>query len=113
MAGNEPAMTIAFSEIGETGSLDRARSVQPFTHFLAGLEERHRLLVDSYMGTGPWISAGPGRPVLDRKRAEPAQFDTVTFRHCVGDLAEDRVDDVLYVALIKMRILRGNSLDKL
>ena len=42
-----------------------------------------------------------------------AQFDAITLRHRARDLTQDGVDDVLDVALIEMRVLRGNMLDKL
>ena len=54
------------------------------------------------------IAAGAGRTVLDRKGPEAAQFDSVALGHGVGDFAEDRVDDVLNVALIKVRIGTSN-----
>ena len=46
---------------------DRAlcrRAIKPLAHFLAGLEERHRLLADRDMSTGARIASGAGRPVL-------------------------------------------------
>jgi hypothetical protein len=93
--------------------LNRVRLVQPLTHFLAGFEERHRFLVDSHMSSGPGISAGSRRPVLHRKGAEATQLDAVTFGHGAGDLAKNGVDDIFDVALVEVRILGGNSLDKL
>jgi hypothetical protein len=50
--------------------------------------------------------------MLDRESAETAQLDAVTLGHGVGDLAEDRVDDVLDVALVKVGVLGGNPLHK-
>src|SRR5262245_27745712 len=90
-----------------------AGAVEPLAHFLAGLEERHRFLVDRHMRAGARIASGAGRPVLDRKRPEAAQLDAVAARHRGDDLAQDGVDDVLHVALVEMRILRGDALDKL
>src|SRR5665647_2768650 len=87
--------------------------VQALAHFLAGLEERHRLLVDRDMRAGARIAAGARWPVLDREGAEAAQLDAVTLRHGIGDLAEDGVDDVLDVALIEVGVLGGNALDQL
>jgi hypothetical protein len=51
--------------------------------------------------------------VLDRKGSEAPQLDTVALGHGAGDFSEDGVDDILDVALIEMRVLGGNSLDKL
>jgi hypothetical protein len=50
--------------------------------------------------------------VLHREGAKAAQFDTVAFGHGARDLTQDRVDDVLDVALIKMGVLGGNTLDE-
>src|SRR5450830_1635154 len=54
------------------------------------------------MSAGARVAAGVGRTVLNRKGPEAAQFDSVALGHGVGDFAEDRVDDVLNVALIKV-----------
>src|SRR5712692_1175803 len=89
-----------------------AGTIEALAHFLAGLEERHALLVDRYVRAGARVAAGARRPMLDRERAEAAQLDTVAARERVDDFAEDRVDDVLDVALIKVRILRGDTLDQ-
>ena len=94
-------------------SLNRVGLIQPLTHFLAGFEERHRLFVDGNMSSGPGIPACARRPVLHRKGAETPQLDTVTLGHGARDLAKNRVDDIFDVALIQVRILGGNSLDKL
>lgn len=110
MAGTDPAMTIAFRWEPET--LDRTRPIEPLTHFLARLEKRHRLLIDSNMGAGARVPACSGRPVLYREGAEAAEFDSIALCHCAGDLAKDCVDDVLNVALIEMRVLARNALDK-
>src|SRR5262245_40276696 len=94
-------------------SLNRVGLVQSLTHFLAGLEERHRFLIDGNVSSGPGISASTRRPVLHRKGAEPPQLDSIALGHGAGDLAKDRIDDIFDVALVEMRILGGNSLDKL
>jgi hypothetical protein len=56
------------------------------------------------------VAAGACRPVLDREGAEAAQLDAVTARQGGDDLAENRVDDVLDVALVEMWVLRGDPL---
>src|ERR1035441_9137618 len=56
------------------------------------------------MSAGARVATVAGRTVLDRKGPEAAQFDPVALGHRVGDFAEDRVDDVLNVALIKVWI---------
>src|SRR6202008_2292540 len=44
--------------------------VQAFAHFLAVLEERHRLLRHRHMRAGARIAAGARRPGLDREGAQ-------------------------------------------
>src|SRR5260370_82150 len=88
-------------------------AVEPLAHFLTGLEERHRLLVDRDMGAGARITPGTGRAMLHRERPEAAQLDPVAARHGGDDLAQDGVDDVLHVTLVEVRVLRGDALHQL
>ena len=112
------AATILRSKMPPAGRVTRRirpsqpGAIEPLAHFLAGLEERHALLVDGDMGAGARIAAGARRALLHREGAEAAQFDPIAARHGGDDLAEDGVDDVLDVALIKMRVLRGNALNE-
>ena len=64
------------------------------------------------MSARAWIAAGTGWPVLDRKGTKAAQLDAIALGHRTGDLTEDRVDDVLNVALIQMWVLGRNALDE-
>src|SRR4029079_7059005 len=94
-------------------SLGRAvLAVQPLTHFLARLEERHALLVDRHMGAGTRIAARARRAMLDRKSTEAAQLDTVAARQGSDDLIENSVHDVLHVPLIEVRVVLGDALNK-
>src|SRR5438477_2186709 len=103
---------------GLKGSGLRARlgrpvlAVQAFAHFLAGLEERHALLVDRHMGTGAWIAPRTGRTVLDRERAKTAQLDAVAAGQRSDDLIENRVHDILDIPLIEVRVVLGNALNE-
>src|SRR3989442_5993998 len=65
------------------------------------------------MRAGTRIAPGTRRAVLDRKRAEAAQLDPIAARHGRDDLAENGVDDVFHVALVEMRVLRGDALHEL
>src|SRR5262245_25914692 len=99
-----------------TGGL-RARAlalsaVEPLAHLLTGLEERHVLLVDRDMGAGAWIAPGAGGPVLHRNCAKAAQLHAVAARERRDHLAEDCVDDVLDVTLVKVRILPRDALNQ-
>src|SRR5882757_5749968 len=94
------------------GSASLLRLVQPLAHFLAGLEERHRLLVDRYMRAGARVAAGARRAVLDREGSEAAQFHPVAARERCRNLAEHGVDDVFDVALVEVRVLLGDALNQ-
>src|SRR5262245_43442467 len=88
-------------------------AVQALAHLLAGLEERHGLLVHRDAGAGARVTAFARRPFLDRERPEAAQLDAIAARQGGGDLAEDGVDDILDVPLVKVRILRRDPLNEL
>jgi hypothetical protein len=47
---------------------------------------------------------------LGRKGSEPPQFDSISTTQSFDHFVEYRVDDLLYVAIIKVRVLRGNAL---
>src|SRR3954451_2317452 len=87
-------------------------AVQPLTHFLPGLEKRDALLVDWHMGPGARITAGAGRAVLDRERAEATKLNAVAAGQGRHDLIKDRVHDVLDIPLVEMRIVLGDTRDK-
>jgi hypothetical protein len=87
-------------------------AVQPLTHFLAGLEERHALLIDGDMGAGTRIATGACGAMLDREGAEAAQLDAVTARECRYDLLENRIHNVLDIPLVQMRVVLGDTLNK-
>src|SRR5262245_17740720 len=91
----------------------RGRTVEPLAHFLAGLEERHRLLLHRDVRAGARIAAGARRTILDGEGAEAAQLDAIAARHRRDDLAENRVDDVLHVTLVEVGILRRDALHEL
>src|ERR1043166_5462153 len=81
-----PGRSHSIFATGKNRSLNRVRLIQPLTHFLAGLEKRHRFLVDGHMRSGPRISARSRRSMLHRKGAETTQLDAVAFGHGTGDL---------------------------
>src|SRR5262245_26849712 len=88
-------------------------AVQALAHFLAGLEEWHGFLVDRDARAGARVAAFARRPFLDRERPEAAQLDAVAPRQGSRDLAQDGVDDILDIPLIKVRILRCDPLNEL
>ncbi len=101
-------------EIGSASGAGRsAVAVQPFTHFLPRLEEGYTLLINRYMGAGAWITAGASRPVFHGESTKSAQLDPVAARQRGDDLIQDGIHDVLDVPLIKMRVVLGDTLNKL
>ena len=63
---------------------------------------RMGLLFDRNGGTNPRVPRNPRPPLPDRENAEVPQLDTIAARHRRDNLAEDRVDDILHVALVEM-----------
>jgi hypothetical protein len=47
---------------------------------------------------------------LAEKAPKTPQFDSLSTTQSLDNLVEYRVDDLLYVALIKVRVLLGNAL---
>src|SRR5205085_8538506 len=76
----------------------------PVAQLLAGLEERDVLFGDRDAVAGARVAAEAGIAALDRERAKAAQLDPVAAGEGGGDLVEDRVDDHLDIALVKVRI---------
>jgi len=106
------ARTLRTSEPATLGAFGII-AVKPLAHFLARLEERDALLIDRHMGAGTRIASGAGGAMLDRERAEAAQLDTVAARERSNDLIEDRVHDILDIPLVEVRVVLGNTLNKL
>lgn len=86
--------------------------VQPLPHFLAGLEKRHVFLINRDMRPSSRIATDPRRSLFHGEGSEPAQLDAVAMGERRDDLAKDRVDDILNIALVKMWVLRGNALNQ-
>jgi hypothetical protein len=101
-----------FLDAGRQIGASSRRPVQALAHFLAGLKERHGFLVDGHMRAGSRVAAGAGSAVLDRKSAEAAQFNTIAPSQGRYDLTQNRVDDILYIALVKVGILSRNALNE-
>src|SRR5579863_203194 len=89
-----------------------AIAVQPFTHFLAGLEKRHALLIHRHMRTRPRIAAGTGGAMLYRKSAKTTQFDPIAPRQSGDDLIENCVNDILDIPLVEVRVMLGDTLNE-
>src|SRR6185437_2589604 len=86
--------------------------VEAFPHFLAGFEKRHEFLIHGHLVAGARVAPGAGLALFGGKGAEAAQFDAVAARHRPRDLVEDRVDDVLDVTLVQVRVARRQTLNQ-
>jgi hypothetical protein len=92
------------------GFLGDSLAVEPFAHFLAGLEERHALLFHRNVLPGARIAAGAGGAMLHRERAETTQLHAIAARERRDNLIEDGIHDVLDIPLIEMRVMLGDTL---
>ena len=63
-------------------------------HFLARLEVRHVLLIDSDEGAISRIATVPRRAVSHAERTKPTQFHAVAACHRRNDFPENDVDDL-------------------
>src|SRR5436309_1962543 len=95
-----------------TGVRRSVITVQPFAHFLARLEERDTFLIVRNCRSGSRIAPVPGRTMLDREGPETAQLDPITTRQSSDDFVEYRINDVLYIPLVEMRVVLGDTLNE-
>src|ERR1700735_643984 len=94
-------------------TLDRLRrAIETLTHFFTGLEERRQFLGHRNLVAGARIATRAGLALFGRERAKAAQLDALSARKSTRDLAENCVDNVFNVALIKMRIAGRHALDE-
>jgi ATP dependent DNA ligase-like protein len=84
--------------------------VHALPHLLPSSEKREAFLPNLDQCSGSGIAGGPSAPRLDRKGTKAPQFDAVTPGHRGRNLGQDGVDELLNVALVKVRIGQGNAL---
>ena len=94
------------------GARGRLAAIDPLAQFLAGLEERHRLLVHRHRLAGARVAPGPGVAPLHREGAEAAQLHPLAARQRAGDLIEDRRHDQLDIGAPQMRVAGGKFRDE-
>jgi len=88
------------------------RLIKALVHFLARLEVRHVLLIDSDEGAISRIATVPRRAVSHAERTKPTQFHAVAACHRRNDFSENGVDDLFSVAQKKVRVLCQDALGK-
>src|ERR1700683_1573749 len=87
-------------------------AIEALAHFFTGLEERCQFLGHRNLVAGARIAASAGLALFGRECTKAAQLDALAARKSIRDLAENCVDDVFNVALIKMRIAGRHALDE-
>jgi hypothetical protein len=93
-------------------SMSAVELVEPITKFFAGLKERHEFLGDRNGRARTGISSLTRRPMFHGKGTKTTKLDTVASGQGIDDFIEDDIHDALDVAMVKMRISRGNLLDQ-
>jgi hypothetical protein len=78
-------------------------------HALSPLEVGNSFLCDRDGNTSTRIAPLMCSSVLNWKRSETPQLNSITATQSFDDLVQYRGDDLLYVPLKKMRVLRGNA----
>ena len=81
-------------------------------HFLAGLEERHRLLPHCHHLAGARIAPDAGAALFHCESTETTQLHTLAASQSGGDLVEYRRDDQFDVLLSQMRTAGGEFRDE-
>jgi hypothetical protein len=85
-------------------AIDRG-TVKPSMHLFAYPEGRMMGLGDGDFGSGLGITPHPSRPGLYSEYPEAAQFHAIAPDQCGFDLAENHIDGLFNVPVVKMRIL--------
>jgi hypothetical protein len=84
--------------------------IKPLAHLLSSFEEGNGLLCDRDDGASTRVAPGARSAGLGRKRSETPQLDSITAPQSFDDFVQYCGDDLLYVPLKKVRVLRGNAL---
>jgi len=86
--------------------------IEPVVQLPAGPKERMALFFYRDAVAGSRIAPDVGGAPFDRERAEAAQLDPVATRQRGCDLVEDRGDNDLSVAVVKVRVGLRQALDE-
>jgi hypothetical protein len=84
--------------------------IKPLAHLLSSFEEGNGLLCDRDDGASTRVAPGARSAGLGRKRSESPQLNSITAPQSFDDFVQYCGDDLLYVPLKKVRVLRGNAL---
>ena len=84
-------------------------AIEPAAQLIAGLEERHRLLLHRNRLACTRIAADAGVTPLHREGAETTQLDALAASQSGGDVVEYRRHDQLDIRLPQMRLSAASS----
>jgi hypothetical protein len=87
--------------------------VEPLAHLFASPKDRECFLLHRHDSAGSGIAARSRRANFDGKSSEATQVNAIASGHRVDDLTENGIEDVLNVALVKVRVLASDAPDKL
>jgi hypothetical protein len=87
--------------------------IKPRSHLLPCLEVGHSFLSDRNDSASSRIAPRTCFAELNREGSETPKFDSISPTQRFDHRVEYRVDDLLNVALEKVRVLRGNALYEL
>jgi hypothetical protein len=85
-------------------------SVEQVAHFLARLKSGNVFFRNQDAVARTRVAPRARPSLLGRENSEPAELHPIETRESLGNFAEYRVNDILDVALIQMRIARGDPL---
>jgi hypothetical protein len=87
--------------------------VKPLANFFSSSKKRECFLLHRHDSAGSGIAGRSPRANFDIKSSEAAQLNAIASGHRADDLTENGIDDVLDVALVKVRFLASDALDEL
>jgi hypothetical protein len=94
-------------------SINRSGSfpIKPRAHFFSGLKERNDFCATCT--SAPVLGLRPLRAPRILPEKTPPKLDSIAAIQSFDDFVNYRVDDVLYVPLVKVRVLRSDALYQL
>jgi hypothetical protein len=84
--------------------------IKPLAHLFSTFEEGKGSLCDLDGGASARVTPRARSADLGRKHSETSQLNSISATQSFDHFVEYRVNDLLYVALKKVRVLRGNAL---
>jgi hypothetical protein len=83
--------------------------IEAAAYFLSGFKAGKASSRNGNRGAGGRVPPGTSAADLYGEYAEAAQFNSIAARHCHDYLIKDGVDDIIYIALGKVRTLSSDA----